>query len=281
MLDSVARSCTRCGSQLETGDRFCGQCGAPVPGVAADPDEPTLAAGPRSGQTEDFFSDWDDDLARGLPVVAADEPTLVPPPRPDQATTESIPTVKPSDTAVLPQVHALPEPAARLPPGPARVAPRTAPPRRGFPLGATIALLGAVAVVISALFPWSTGASPEFGPQLFPRDIEFTKLLLGTPGRPSGPDLGIVLLGAGLLGALVALITMVLPILKFLRRTVGLLTLAIPILFVFRSIQGSISLQAIAGGLSLEQLLDWLDVGVYVAAAGAVTEMVAGKWFRR
>jgi hypothetical protein len=270
----VTRICTRCGSQLEAGDRFCGQCGAAVTGVAADPDEPTMASEPASGQAPDFFADWDDDLARGLPAVAADEPTLVPA-RPDQATTESIPTVKPGDTAVLPQVQAAPQPlAAGPPPGPARVAPRTAPPRQGFPLGATIALLGAAAVIVSALLPWTQGvAGPLIGPRS-PREIPFEELI--APGGPTtDPSLGLVLLGIGTLGSLVALITMVLPILRFLRRIIGLVTLAIPGLFVFRIVGAAIDAGA------LDQVLSVLGVGVYVATAGAVTQLVAGRWFRR
>jgi hypothetical protein len=231
---------------------------------------------------EDFFAGWDDDLARGLPVVEAP-----PPPPPDQAATESIPTAKPSDTGVLPPVQepylqpAPPGAPPGPPPGPARVAPRTAPPKRGFPVGATFALLGAAAVVVSALIPWTTGVSAESGRRLFPRDIEFANLLLGSAGRPSGPELSIVLLGAGLLGAFVALVTMGLPILKFLRRIIGLLTLAIPVLFVFRGVQGLLSVESIIGGFDLQTLIDSLGAGVYVAAAGAFTQIVAGRWFRR
>jgi hypothetical protein len=77
------------------------------------------------------------------------------------------------------------------------------------------------------------------------------------------------------LGALVALLTMVLSALKFLRRLIGLATLAIPGLFVFRVVQA-----AMAAGL-LDRILSVLGVGVYVAAAGAFTQMVAGRWFRR
>jgi hypothetical protein len=270
----VARFCTRCGTQVEESDRFCGQCGAPVPGVAADPDEPTMAA----GQGGDFFADWDDDLARGLPAVAADEPTLVPSARPDQATTESIPTVR--DTAVLPQIRGPAQPAqpppARPgpPPGPARIAPPRARGRR-FPLGATIALLGALAVLMSALLPWTTGRVLE--PAVFPRHLEFGNLLLGFLSERPGPNLDLVLVIAGTVGATVALITMVVPILKPLRRVVGLATLAIPVLFVLRSFPLLVNV----GGGSLDGLLDFLDVGFYVAAAGAITQIVSGRWFRR
>jgi hypothetical protein len=143
-------------------------------------------------------------------------------------------------------------------------------------VGAAFALLGAVAVIVSALLPWAGEVSlggPLIG-SVTPRDIPFEALI--RPGGPgTDPTLGLVLLGAGALGALVALLTMVLPGLKFLRRLIGLATLAIPGLFVFRVVQA-----AMAAGL-LDQVLSVLGVGVYVAAAGAFTQMVAGRWFRR
>ena len=89
------------------------------------------------------------------------------------------------------------------------------------------------------------------------------------------PTLGLVLLGAGLLGALVALFSMVAPVLKFLRRIVGLLTLGVGALFVFRMVQVVLA----AGDPGL--LWDFLGVGVYVVAAGGLVQLMAGKWFRR
>jgi hypothetical protein len=286
MLRFVAKFCRRCGNPLEAGDLFCGECGAKVPGAAGDPDEPTQA-GEMIRQDEDFFDAWD----KGLPQVSPEEPSH----RPDEAVTESIATARPGDTAVLPTAPAEPylDPGAPRPavpphdaaaPGGAQVyPPKPAPrPRQGFPLGATLALIGALAVIISALLPWSSGISPEFGPVLYPRDIEFANVVTGSAERLSGPSVGIVLLGAGLLGALVALVTMLLPLLKFLRRIIGLLTLAIPVLFVVRAVQEFALLNdAGLAALSLDTILALLDVGVYVAAAGAFTQMVAGKWFRR
>jgi hypothetical protein len=279
----MAKFCSRCGQELQAGARFCGECGTPVPGVAADPEEPTQAAGPAAGHPEDFFADWNDDLARGLPAVPKEAEAS----RSDEARTESIPAVRPSDTAVLPPVQepylppgsARPAAPAGPPPGPALAFPppgETVPARQGFPVGAAFSLLGAVAVIVSALLPWGRNLSLG-GPliaSVSPRDIPFEALI--RPGRPgTDPSLGLVLLGAGTLGAVVALLTMVLPVLKFLRRLIGLATLAIPGLFVFRVIQA-----ALAAGL-LDQVLSVLGAGVYVAVAGAFTQMVAGKWFRR
>jgi hypothetical protein len=284
MLRFVAKFCRRCGSPLEAGDLFCGECGTKVPGAAGDPNEPTQA-GEMVRQDEDFFAAWD----KGLPQVPPEEP----PHRPDEAVTESIATARPGDTAVLPTAPAEPylDPGAPRPaapphdaaaPGGAQVyPPRQAPrPRRGFPLGATFALIGALAVIVSALLPW---AGPEYFGLLEPRDIAFVYLidppeprLDCVPACPEpAPNLGLVLLGGGVLGALVALITMVLPILKFLRRLIGLLTLGVVGLFVFRIVQELLSQGAV------DEIWAVLGVGVYLAAAGAFTQMVAGKWFRR
>jgi hypothetical protein len=277
----VAKFCRRCGSSLEPGDLYCGECGTKVPGAAGDPEEPTQAADVVREDDEDFFGAWD----RGLPQVPQEDPK--PAAQSDEAVTESIATARPGDTAVLPTAPppepylepGAPGPAApphdAAAPGGARAYPaRPAPPPagQGFPLGATFALIGALAVIVSALLPWT---GPEYvAGSITPRDIPIRALL--DPEAPqSGINLGIVLLGAGVLGALVALITMVLPVLKFLRRLVGLATLALAGVFVFRLIQGLLTEDA------LDRIWGVLGVGVYVAAAGAFTQMVAGKWFRR
>jgi hypothetical protein len=281
MLRLVAKFCRRCGSSLEPGDLYCGECGTKVPGAAGDPEEPTQAADVVREGDEDFFAAWD----RGLPRIPQEEPP--PPSRPEEAVTETIATARPGDTAVLPATP--PEPyldpgTGRRPapphdaaaPGgaqvhPPRPAPRT---RQGFPLGATLALIGALAVIVSALLEWIRDAAFSPGGGVFPRDIA-VRLLLDPGGAETGVNLGIVLLAAGVLGAMLALITMVLPVLKFLRRLVGLATLAIPGLFVFRIVQELLSQGA------LDQIWGVLGIGVYTAAVGAFTQMVAGRWFRR
>jgi hypothetical protein len=280
----VAKFCRRCGSPLEPGDLYCGECGTKVPGAAGNPDEPTQAdAQSRPEEEDDFFRAWD----RDLPQVPPEE--TPPPPRPDDAVTESIATARPGDTAVIPTApppepylqpggeRRAPPPHDAAAPGGAQVYPprqAAARPRQGFPLGATFALIGALAVIVSALLEWVRDAALTPGDGVFPRDIAF-RLLLDPGGPESGVSLGIVLLGAGLLGALLALITMVLPVLKFLRRLIGFLTLGVVGLFVFRIVQ------ALLGQGGLDQIWATLGVGVYVAAAGAFTQMVAGKWFRR
>jgi tetrahydromethanopterin S-methyltransferase subunit C len=124
--------------------------------------------------------------------------------------------------------------------------------------------------MVSALIPWT---GPGYVAEVHPRDVAFLALL--DPNRPeTAPSLGLVLLGAGLLGALVALLTMVAPILKFLRRIIGLLTLAVVGFFVFRLVQELLEVGEVGNILSA------LGIGAYTAAAGAFTQMVAGKWFR-
>ena len=277
----MAKFCTRCGSALQEGDLFCGECGQKVPGAAADADEPTQASPAARPGDEEFLAAWD----QGIPAIPPE-----PPPPADQARTESIPTARPHDTAVLPTA---PPPSPYLQPGGSRpAAPPAAPvaaqppthahpPRgEGFPVGAAFAVVGALAVVVAALLPWTSPDS--FAGPLQPRDIPFPVLIDPSAAldcvpacpRPE-PSLGLILLGAGLAGALVALLTMVAPALKFLRRIIGLVTLALVGLFVFRLVQ--IVLEA--GDPTL--LWGFLGVGVYIAAAGAFTQMVAGKWFRR
>lgn len=258
--------CTGCGAPLATADRFCGRCGQPIVPDDRDRTQPLVSGG-------GLFEGWDRE----------------PPPPAEEPRTESIPmpATRRSDTGVLPvqsdpylrprspadrpvEVLEPPEPVA----GAARPAPqpRAERPTGAFPWGASLALLGAVAVVIAALLPWTRGG----GLVLVPRDLPFRVLIspgAAEAGRVAGPSLGIMLLVAGVVGALVALLTMVAPFLRFLRRLIGLLTLVVPILFVIRL--------ATAGGVGLDALPGALGAGVYVAAAGSVVQIVAGRWFRR
>jgi hypothetical protein len=68
---------------------------------------------------------------------------------------------------------------------------------------------------------------------------------------------------------------MVAPVLKFLRRIVGLVTLVVPGLFVWRLVQGLLEAGAI------DQLARTIGPGLYVVTVGALTQVVAGRWFRR
>lgn len=250
--------CPRCAAPVDDGARFCGTCG-----TALTAESDTLAS--------DLFGDPDDPLAewnrrsgpRAVPATPGG------PPPADEAPTESIPRPRVEDTAVMPQPGPRTPPLPVAAPPPAHV-PASPPAGRRFPLGATLALLGAMAVLFSALLEWAPGA--EQGPgAAFPRDIPFRRLLDVEAVGP-GISLGLVLLVAGVAGALLALLTMVVPALKFLRRLVGLACLALPVLFAFRA--------APSFG-EIGRLPELLGVGVYVAAVGAFVQVVAGRWFRR
>lgn len=207
---------------------------------------------------DDLLAEWDFDEIEQPPVAM-----------PDAATTEAIPLAPPagSDTAVMElpaqtEWHPPPHPAPDY-----RGEPRPGP--SGFPWGATAALLGSVAVIVSSILRWDG----PFGEPL-PRDIPFAALF-DPAGAVGGPNLGVVLLAAGTVGALLALLTMAVPAMKFLRRIVGLAVLAVAVGFALRTIQLSLE------GGELGRLPDLLGVGVFVCAAGAFVQMVAGKWFRR
>jgi hypothetical protein len=192
---------------------------------------------------------------------------------PDQAPTQTIGVgPRPGDTAVLPvQPEQAPyEPEYEPPPGPA-AAPAPAERRGGgFPIGAAVALLGAVAVIVSSVLDWGRG---ELAGTL-PRDIPARQLI--SPGaEAAGVSMGIVLLIAGTAGALMALLTMAVPALKFLRRLIGLATLAVPVLYVIR-----VAIPLFAD-LRFGDVLSVLGAGFYFAAAGAFVQMIAGRWFGR
>lgn len=217
----------------------------------------------------DLFGDADDPLAEWDRRDPGPERPPAPRPPADEAPTESIPRPRRvEDTAVMPQPAGPPTPPL---PAAAPQAPEPAPPpTRRFPLGATLALLGAMAVLFSALLEWSPAAGPGAGAG-FPREIPLRRLLDVEAAGP-GISLGLALLVAGVAGALLALLTMLVPALKFLRRLVGLASLAIPVLFAVRAIPS-------AG--AIVRLPELLGVGAYVAAAGAFVQIVAGRWFRR
>jgi hypothetical protein len=244
---------------MEADDRFCGRCGAPLSGTE-----------PGALEDQDLLADWDLEVPddEGPPMPAAEVPER-------EAITESIPRpAPPSDTAIIERQPGMPAPPVPstppVSPGPRPEVDRTTRTAAGgFPLGATIALLGAIAVIVSAILEWHG----PFGPDL-PRDIA-ARLLFDPAGPSTGPNLGFVLLVVGTTGALMAILTMALPALKPLRRLMGLLALAIPAGFAVRTFQLTLEDGAL---LDLPTLL---GPGVYVAAAGGIVELVAGKWFRR
>ncbi len=139
------------------------------------------------------------------------------------------------------------------------------PRRAGFPWGGTLALIGAIAVVMSAILDWE---GPFRGS--LPRDIR-AAWLLDPEAASSGPTLGLILLLVGTLGALVSLLVMASPGFTFLRRFVGLVTVMIPLGFALRT------LQSVAAEGGILEVPSSLGIGVVVAAAGAVLQLVARR----
>jgi hypothetical protein len=136
-------------------------------------------------------------------------------------------------------------------------------PRDRFPWGDSLALIGAIAVIISAILDWG-------GPfrSTLPRDIS-AKWLLEPGTQAGGPSLGLAVLFAGTLGALAALMSMAAPGFTFLRRGVGLISLMVPLAFGFRTVQ------LVEGGLSA--VPDAIGVGMLVAGGGSLVQLAAGK----
>jgi hypothetical protein len=242
-----SRFCRRCGGPLSEDARFCGRCGAPARETIAAEETAASPAGPSQvDEEQDFFADWN--------RVFSEEPA----PSPHSEVTEAIarppPPAEP-DTAVIAPV---PEPE----PGPAPPPPRErAPsPPRPFPWGATLALLGAMAVVVSAILPWR-------GDDGLPRDIP-ARVLIDPNAPAAGLNLGIVLLVVGTLGALVALLTMVSPRLGWIRRLVGLATLAISGVFLFQ-------LWGDRGDADIAAFVGLIGTGVIAAVGGALIQLFA------
>ncbi|HEV3475743.1 MAG TPA: zinc ribbon domain-containing protein [Actinomycetota bacterium] len=249
------RACPECGSPAESTDRFCRICGAAF--LTSSPQ----AAAPAGGNGfEDILAGWDLDL----PSFAADA---------EEAPTGGVTTAPPqaaAETAVLERPQPMDRPLVKeedeeenqsspeLPVGKARAA-------GGFPWGATIALLGAVTVIVSAILPWDAAGA------ILPRDIP-AAFLLGSPA--GGPNLGLVLLGVGTVGALVALLTMAIPATSILRRLIGVLTFAIPLAVIVRGL-------GIGALIRPDQIVGALGVGAYAAAAGGIVQVVAGRWWLR
>ena len=163
-------------------------------------------------------------------------------------------------------------PTVPLPPEPVRLPEASQepsripePPGRGaFPWGGTLALIGSLAVIVSAILDWG-------GPfrSTLPRDISAT-WLLEPSGVVTSPSLGLVMLMAGTVGALVSLVGMAAPALTFLRRLVGLLTLMIPMGFAFRTLQ-------LEEGATIPDLGNLIGPGAALAAAGALLQLAISR----
>jgi hypothetical protein len=288
----LSRFCHGCGGSLEPDAHFCRSCGAQAP----EPVENVFVGMDLGGHDVVTITE----PVAGL--AAQNPPVRVAPPRPsrpkvrrptlrpamDQARTETI--RRPSASPALPDPA--PETAGAGPRGAAQVATATierTPVRRtalvpeaqtvlvpeadedglrtresGFPWGGTLALLGGLTVILSAIVDWG-------GPfaATLPRDIS-AAWLLDPAVEATGPSLGVVLLLLGTVGALVTLVGMAVPGFTFLRRFVGLVTLMFPLGFVLRTIQE-------LSGSGLLDVPSAIGLGVVMAAAGALLQFVARR----
>lgn len=279
----LSRFCAGCGGSLEAEARYCRRCGA----VAPEPKEDVFAGMAAPGNGHDAVSgpSLAADLFVPRPAIRLEEaptesiprppaprvpPPSVPPPRP-RAVRRPEPPPHPSEapTGIVERIPPKPPVGEVLwsePAGPERETWEASIPRgAGFPWSGTLALVGSLAVIMSAILDWGG----PFGASL-PRDISAVWLL--DPDAPaSGPTLGLVMLLAGTLGALVALLVMAAPGFTFLRRLVGLVTVIIPVGFVLRT------LQAVAAEGSVLDLPSELGIGVGVAAGGALVQLLAPR----
>lgn len=301
----LSRFCHGCGGSLEPDARFCRSCGAQAP----EPVENVFAGMEWGGHDVITLTEPVADLVAHNPSrpemgmartgsarSRVDRQRRSPRPAIDDARTESIP--RPAPSASQAEAEPSVETVTRMPRprSMARVATATIErtpvqhtplvrdtaaalteetdeeeletalsPGTGFPWGGTLALLGALAVILSAIVDWG-------GPfrASLPRDISAT-WLLEPAASPEGPSLGVLLLVAGTLGALVALVAMAAPGFTFLRRFVGLVTLMVPVGFGLRTVQ------SLAEESSLSELPSALGLGVVMAAAGGSLLLAARR----
>jgi hypothetical protein len=275
----LSRFCAGCGGSLEAEARYCRRCGSPAP----EPKEDVFAGMPAGNGHETAGSTLVEDLfvpAPAPPVAIQEEPTesiplprtparrARPPARPEAPPVPVAPEPPPSEatTAAVERVLPTAPVGEVLPARPEQDSWEDSIPRGArFPWGGTLALLGGLAVIMSAILDWGGSFRGSL-----PRDITAAWLL--DPDAPAaGPTLGLVLLLAGTLGALISLLVMAAPGFTFLRRFVGLLTMTIPLGFALRT------LQSVASEGSVLDLPSALGVGVVVAAAGAILQLVAPR----
>jgi double zinc ribbon protein len=245
LQDEADRSCPRCGAPVGSDDRHCRRCG-----TALSADE--TQAIPVRGE------------AAGASTRPADRKGSV-------HDTQALPAAAvPAEPYLAPRSWG-PEPAAHEPE--AGTYREAAPPReRGFPVGAIIALVAAMVVVASGFLEWRADALGGGTAA----DIPLRFLVNPrADARPGDITVALLLLGLGTAGAIAALVSILIPWLRFLRRVIGGFTLLVPVVFVVRT---ELALRFFAGE---HPFLDSIGRGVWLCAIAAVVEMVAGRWFRR
>lgn len=237
-LGEVSHSCPKCGAPVSSGDRHCRRCG-------------TVLAG---------------DDTQAIPVTGEPAGT-----NPGQGhDTQVLPVAqRPSEPYLEPRSWAAGPTQESHEAAPYREAPE---PRRGVPVGGIVALVAAAVVVASAFLEWRAealgGGTAADIPLRFLANAEAN-------ARPGEITIALILLGLGTLGALAALLTMLVPWLRFVRRLIGGFTLLVPVVFVIRS---ELALRFLSGEHSF---LDSIGRGVWLCAIAAVVEITAGRWFRR
>lgn len=227
---------------MAAGDRHCRRCGR--------------ALGP--------------DDTQAIPVSGGTAGSSAPPGRSSEVfDTQALPAASvPAEPYLAPRSWA--PPAAEEEP---EAAPYRRPaPGRGIPVGAIIALLAAAVVVASGFLEWRVealgGGTAADIPLRFLANPE-------ADAKPGDVTIALVLLGLGTLGAIAALLSIILPGFRFLRRLIGGFTLLVPVVFVIRS---ELTLRFLSGE---HPFLDSIGRGVWLCALAAVVEIVAGRWFRR
>jgi hypothetical protein len=244
LQNDAERSCPQCGAPVTEGDRHCRRCGTVLDGndTQAIPVS-RRATGSNPGSADPSNRVFDTQLLPAASVPA--EPYL-----------------SPRSWAPEPAEVQAEEEEYRQPP----------PRRREAPVGAVVALLAAAVVVASGFLEWRAealgGGTAADIPLRFLVNPEAS-------AKPGDITIALLLLGLGTLGAIVALLSILVPWMRFLRRLIGGFTLLVPIVFVIRS---ELTLRFLSGE---HPFLDSIGRGVWLCAIAAVVEIVAGRWFRR
>jgi zinc-ribbon domain len=234
-------ACPSCGAAVDADDRYCRRCGA----------------------------DLTSDDTQAVPVRKGAAASNPPADRPSEVfDTQAFPAASvPSEPYLAPRSWA---PPAESEP---EEAPNRAPASgRGIPVGAIIALLAAAVVVASGFLEWRAEALGGGTAADIP--LRF----LSNPqanAKPGDVTIALVLLGLGTLGAIAALLSILLPGFRFLRRLIGGFTFLVPVVFVIRT---ELELRFLSGE---HPFLGSIGRGVWLCAIAAVAEIVAGRWFRR
>jgi hypothetical protein len=233
--------CPSCRATVDVEDRYCRRCGVVLAGDDTQAIPVSRGASGSNPAVERSNEVFDTQALPAAHVPA--EPYLAP-------------------RSWAPRVEEEPEEAPYRPPASGR----------GFPVGAILALIAAAVVVASGFLEWRAealgGGTAADIPLRFLVNPEAN-------AKPGDVTIALVLLGLGTLGAIAALLSILLPGFRFLRRLIGGFTFLVPVVFVIRT---ELSLRFLSGE---HPLLGSIGRGVWLCAIAAAVEIVAGRWFRR